>query len=142
MREARALSQGQLAAKLGVHRPYLNGIERGARNPSLKTISKIATSLAVDLSTLFQDGRSSRRFRRAFFAGRGKRGARPVHARFGQRIQRLREARGWSVAQLAKRSGFPTPYIAGVEQGAKNPSLLRMARIAKALNAVLVECFR
>jgi transcriptional regulator with XRE-family HTH domain len=141
VRESRGLSQGELAAKLGVHRPYLSGIECGARSPSLKTISKIATSLTVDLLQLFHNGRGPTRSR-ALQAPAIQRRRLPVNARFGQRVRRLREARGWSLPQLAAKSGFPHRYLAGIEHGAGNPSLLRIAKIAKALHVALVELFR
>jgi transcriptional regulator with XRE-family HTH domain len=141
LREARDLSQGQLAARLEVHRPYLSGIECGARSPSLKTISKIAASLAVDVSSLFQNGRPSTTSRRVADARASQRRRRPANVRFGRRVQTLREALGWSADQLATKSGFPRPYVDGVERGTRNPSLLRMAQLAKALNVTLVECF-
>ncbi len=53
LREAKGLSQEELAFKAGVHRTYLGGIERGERNPSLKNIAAIAEALDIDLSELF-----------------------------------------------------------------------------------------
>ena len=40
-------SQGDIAKKLGVHRSYISGLERGKRNPSLLTINKMAEALDV-----------------------------------------------------------------------------------------------
>ncbi len=54
LREAKGLSQEELAFIAGVHRTYLGGIERGERNPSLKNIAAIAKALKVSLSELFQ----------------------------------------------------------------------------------------
>lgn len=54
LRQAKGLSQEELAFKTGVHRTYLGGIERGERNPSLKNISAIAKALGVTLSELFR----------------------------------------------------------------------------------------
>ena len=54
LREARGLSQEELAFKAGMHRTYLGGIERGERNPSLKNIAAIAEALGVSLSELFR----------------------------------------------------------------------------------------
>jgi putative transcriptional regulator len=47
------MSQEALAAKCGLDRTYVSGIERGTRNPSLTNILKIADSLAVSASELF-----------------------------------------------------------------------------------------
>lgn len=54
MRQARGLSQEELAFRVGVHRTYLGGIERGERNPALKNIAAIAKALGVDLPELFR----------------------------------------------------------------------------------------
>ena len=56
LREAKGLSQEELAFKAGVHRTYLGGIERGERNPSLKNISLIANALGISLAELFLFG--------------------------------------------------------------------------------------
>jgi len=53
LRQAKGLSQEELAFKAGVHRTYLGGIERGERNPALKNIAAIAEALGVSLSELF-----------------------------------------------------------------------------------------
>jgi CheY-like chemotaxis protein/DNA-binding XRE family transcriptional regulator len=47
-------SQEELAWRASLHRSYLADIERGARNPSLQTIEKLAKALKVSLSTLLQ----------------------------------------------------------------------------------------
>jgi transcriptional regulator with XRE-family HTH domain len=50
LREARLkkkMSQGNIAEKLGVHRSYISGLERGKRNPSLLTIHKMAEAIGV-----------------------------------------------------------------------------------------------
>ena len=46
-------SQEQLAERAGLHRTYIADIERGARNPSLASINKLAEALQLSLSTLF-----------------------------------------------------------------------------------------
>lgn len=40
------ISQEELAVRSGLHRTYLSDVERGARNPSIKTIEEIAQALA------------------------------------------------------------------------------------------------
>ena len=46
------LSQGDVARILGVHRTYISGLERGARNPSLLTVQKVAKALGVNAKNL------------------------------------------------------------------------------------------
>ena len=45
-------SQGDIAKVLGVHRSYISGLERGARNPSLLTVQKVAKALGVSPKNL------------------------------------------------------------------------------------------
>jgi transcriptional regulator with XRE-family HTH domain len=47
------ISQDELAARAGLHRTYISDIERGARNPSLETIEKLASALEISTPTLF-----------------------------------------------------------------------------------------
>jgi CheY-like chemotaxis protein/DNA-binding transcriptional regulator YdaS (Cro superfamily) len=49
------ISQEELAGRAGLHRTYVSDIERGARNVSLESISKLARALEVSVATLFSD---------------------------------------------------------------------------------------
>jgi transcriptional regulator with XRE-family HTH domain len=53
------ISQEELAVRSGLHRTYLSDVERGARNPSIKTIEKIAQALHVPVVKLFEDRQPS-----------------------------------------------------------------------------------
>ncbi len=44
----RGLSQEDFADAVGMHRTYMGGLERGERNLTLRTVERIADSLAVD----------------------------------------------------------------------------------------------
>jgi transcriptional regulator with XRE-family HTH domain len=50
----KGLSQEQLAAKSGLDRTYISGVERGARNPSLKSAQRIANALGKSLPVLLE----------------------------------------------------------------------------------------
>jgi transcriptional regulator with XRE-family HTH domain len=52
LREARGLSQEQLGAKAGVHRTYIGKVERGEKEISLRTATKIAGALGTKLSLI------------------------------------------------------------------------------------------
>ncbi len=43
-----------MAEKAGIHRTYLSDVERGTRNLSLVNIEKLAASLSVTMSELFE----------------------------------------------------------------------------------------
>ncbi|MRI57718.1 XRE family transcriptional regulator [Methylobacterium sp. DB1607] len=47
LRSARGLSQESLAIDAGVAAPYLSGIERGARNPTVDVLDRLAGVLDV-----------------------------------------------------------------------------------------------
>lgn len=54
LREDRGLTQYALAPLAGVSRTYLADVERGMRNASLETISKIANGLGVSIEELMR----------------------------------------------------------------------------------------
>lgn len=53
VRLAAGISQEELASRANLDRTYVSGCERGKRNPSLKTIDKLAKALNVNLMELF-----------------------------------------------------------------------------------------
>ena len=54
IRLKKKMSQGDIAKKLGVHRSYISGLERGKRNPSLLTIKKMAKAIGVEPKELLE----------------------------------------------------------------------------------------
>ena len=52
LREELGLSQEEFADRVGIHRTYIGGIERGERNPTLSTIYRIAQGLKIEASRL------------------------------------------------------------------------------------------
>ena len=48
------LSQAQLAQRAGLHRTYVSDLERGARNPSIESIEKLAHALHLSVLNLFE----------------------------------------------------------------------------------------
>lgn len=62
-RASLGISQEELAHRAGLHRTYVSDLERGARNPSIESIEKLAGALQVSVSNLFEgagNGSSSR----------------------------------------------------------------------------------
>ena len=57
-RRALQLSQETLGQRADLHRTYIADIERGARNPSLQTILRIAHGLEVPMTVLFETVKS------------------------------------------------------------------------------------
>ncbi len=54
LRERRGLSQENLGFDSGYHRTYISLLERGLRNPSLRTVFRLAEILQVRPSELVQ----------------------------------------------------------------------------------------
>jgi transcriptional regulator with XRE-family HTH domain len=52
---------------------------------------------------------------------------------FGQNVRKLRAEKGLSQEALAEKADLDPTYISGIERGVRNPSLLSIVRIAKAL---------
>jgi transcriptional regulator with XRE-family HTH domain len=55
LRIERHWSQEELAFELDVDRSYVSSLERGQRNPTLKTIARIAKALQTTVSELCSD---------------------------------------------------------------------------------------
>lgn len=53
-REELGLSQEKLGEKAKVHRTYVSDVERGARNPTVKVIWKLADALETTPDRLFE----------------------------------------------------------------------------------------
>lgn len=53
IRTARGISQERLAELAGLHRNYVGLVERGERNPTLKTLIAVAEALGVSLAEMF-----------------------------------------------------------------------------------------
>jgi transcriptional regulator with XRE-family HTH domain len=52
LRIAKGLSQEAFADHAGIHRTYVSDLERGARNPTISVVEKLARGLGVTASDL------------------------------------------------------------------------------------------
>jgi transcriptional regulator with XRE-family HTH domain len=55
LRRAKDWSQERLAERAAIQRSYLADLERGGRNPSVRTLVKIANALGVPASALLEE---------------------------------------------------------------------------------------
>jgi transcriptional regulator with XRE-family HTH domain len=53
LRKAKGLSQEKFALEHGLDRTYVSGIERGARNPTIVVVQRLADALDVSVADLF-----------------------------------------------------------------------------------------
>lgn len=64
-----------------------------------------------------------------------------VNEKFGNIVRACRAQRGISQEVLAERAGLHRTYIADIERGSRNPSLLSINKLAEALNLSLSSLF-
>jgi transcriptional regulator with XRE-family HTH domain len=68
--------------------------------------------------------------------------AQSLQVRFGLRIRRLRQARGWSFTYLAEHSGLAKNTIVEVEGGRSEARLNTIAALAGSFDRTLSELLR
>ena len=90
LREARALSQQQMARLAGIPRPTWASLEAGGSNPTLGVLTRVAAALQVSIEELI--GRQPAR-------AAAKRGPTPMLQQQMERIQRLPKAQQRFVMQ-------------------------------------------
>ena len=56
---------------------------------------------------------------------------------FGLNLRRERESKQLTQEKLAEKADLDPTYISGIERGVRNPSLLSIVRIAKALGTTV-----
>jgi len=61
--------------------------------------------------------------------------------RLGDRIRKLRKKRGWTQVEFAERVGLDRSFLADVERGKRNISILNVELIAKGLRMTLSQLF-
>ncbi len=66
----------------------------------------------------------------------------PTVPAIGERVHALREAMGWSLRELAERSGVSAPMLSQVERGETSPTLAVAAKIAAGLELTLSQLLR
>jgi len=61
--------------------------------------------------------------------------------RLGDRIRKLRKKHGWTQVEFAERVGIDRSFLADVERGKRNVSILNLDLIAKGLRTSLSQLF-
>ncbi len=56
-----------------------------------------------------------------------------IQQRLAANLRRLRHESGWSQEEFADRAGIHRTYVSDLERGARNPTLMVVDRLAKAL---------
>jgi transcriptional regulator with XRE-family HTH domain len=67
--------------------------------------------------------------------------AEDVRKTVGENVRRLRQAADISQAELAERMGVDRAYVSGLELGQRNPTVVTLWHLAKALRIKLAQIF-
>ena len=67
--------------------------------------------------------------------------ANDVRVRFGRKVRRLRNQRKWTQEDMAERLGIDRSYLADIERGNRNVSLLMQQTIAQGFEISLAKLF-
>ena len=62
--------------------------------------------------------------------------------KFGQNVKKIRLKKNMSQGDVSKILGVHRTYISGIERGLRNPSLLTIEKIAKALGVSLEKLIK
>lgn len=65
-----------------------------------------------------------------------------IQSRVSRNIQRIRREKDLSQEEVAHRADIHQTYLSGVETGKRNPSILVVERIAKAIGVDVSEIFK
>jgi len=60
----------------------------------------------------------------------------------GRNVKRVREKKGLTQEALAEVSGFSQQYISGLEQGRRNPTVVTVYELARALGVSHLDLVR
>ena len=61
--------------------------------------------------------------------------------RLGDRIRKLRKARGWTQVEMAEKIGLDRSFLADIERGKRNVSILNLELIAHGFEITLSQLF-
>jgi transcriptional regulator with XRE-family HTH domain len=61
--------------------------------------------------------------------------------RFGKNVQHYRKEAGLTQERLGELTGLDRGYISGVERGVRNPAIVNIEKIAKALQVKAARLF-
>lgn len=65
-----------------------------------------------------------------------------LQTKFGDRVRELRQKIKLSQEELGFRTGLDRTYISGIERGQRNPALINIGKLAKALKTTLPDLFK
>lgn len=62
-----------------------------------------------------------------------------IRVRFGQKVRKLRKQHDWTQVQMAERLGLDRSYLADIERGKRNVSIINLELIAQGFGLTLSQ---
>ncbi|MGF6261830.1 transcriptional regulator with XRE-family HTH domain [Paraburkholderia youngii] len=131
LRVASGKSQDEFARLIGCHRSLVSKVERAARNLSVDTIDRFATTLGVDAISLFYDKAIPRELHNSI----------PLRERVSLNVLALRTRHGLSQDALSERAKLSRNYVSSLEVHRPNADLGHLEKLAKVLDVPVSELF-
>jgi transcriptional regulator with XRE-family HTH domain len=129
LREARGLSQSELARRSGVRRTYLIALERGQHDPTLATLQRLAQGLGMNAADLV----------RTLVGEPFTDPTVPLHRRLALRRRAVEPVQ----RRFAERAGLDPPLLSALESGRNdNPRLSTLRALARGLYCCPSELVR
>jgi len=140
-RQEQALTQRELATRMGLHHRYISKIERGQRNIAVLLLLRLAYALEIPASRLlapldtYASCRSSKTWDippvviPSLHLGNPSK----LLQLLGMTIRQARQDQHLSQPAIAAKAGLSFGYISEIELGQRNLSVLSLVRIANAL---------
>jgi XRE family transcriptional regulator, regulator of sulfur utilization len=128
LRTQRCMTLAELAVEAGVTQARIEAIEGGTRNPHFNVLEKLARGLGTTPANIL---------RIADCLDTGS-----IVIEFARRVRELREARGVSQEELARRAALHRTGISKIDRGLTDPRLSTIMRLALGLDVppgLLVE---
>lgn len=64
-----------------------------------------------------------------------------IYEKVGSNIRKIRISKGWDILELSIVANVNKNYLSDLERGVRNPTLMVLNKIAKALDVPLKELF-
>lgn len=141
IRKRRRMSQKQLAEVLGVNRTYLNGLEKGVRNPSVTMLYHIAEGLHISVKDLLTKHEEFSFGEDDSYWDKVKEAVEENKKNDFKKLAQLRHESSMMQEELAKKAGISRNHVSGMERGVHKPTLGTLARLANALGCNITEFF-
>lgn len=123
MREQKGISLEELADTLDIPVECMQEVEEGKRSLSKATWQEVACILGVDIAEFYRGNKAS-------------------FPKVAEKLRSLREAKGLSLNELAKKAGISPSHLSEIERDRAKASLKTLEKLAQALDVPVFSILR